>query len=89
MPQGSKYKNQRKPNTPPHVSIKAVRQRLGFSLDYVVKGIESRTGQSHSKGTLSAVENGHRGVSADYLSHLESIYGLEAGSITTDYKPTR
>lgn len=87
MSQGSKYKNQREPKTPPYVHIKGVRQRLGFSLEYVTENLKARTGQPHSKGTLSAIENGHRGVSPEYLSHLAAIYGIAEEYVTTDYKP--
>ena len=87
MSQGSSTKNQRKLKTPPHVHVKAVRQRLGFSLEDVAKRLTARDGLSHNKGTISAIENGVRGASPEFLAHLEAIYGLTAGSITTDYIP--
>jgi transcriptional regulator with XRE-family HTH domain len=87
MSQGSALRNQRKPKIPPHVKLKAVRQRLGFSLEDVAKGMSARTGLSHNKGTISAIENGVRGVSPEFLEHLEAIYGLAPDSITTNYVP--
>lgn len=82
-----RYAAQREPKTPPHISVKALRVRLGWTLDYVGGLVHEDTGDRPTKGALSAIENGHRGVSAELLGALERAYGLEPGTITTTYVP--
>jgi hypothetical protein len=87
MAQGSKYLNQRKPKTPPHVPLKYVRLAAGFSLESVSDTIHDATGRRYGKGTLSAIENGLRGASQELLEALEVAYNLPAGAISTTYAP--
>lgn len=82
-----RYAKQRARKTPPHISLKAHRIALGLSLDQVAERVVENTGDRPTKGTLSAIESGLRGVSADLLAALEDAYSLPAGSITTDYEP--
>jgi transcriptional regulator with XRE-family HTH domain len=58
-----------------------------WDLDDICDRVESITGDRPARGTISAVENGNRGVSAELLTALEQAYGLERGSITTEYQP--
>lgn len=60
---------------------------LKLSLDDVADRVEEKTGDRPTRGALSAIENGIRGVSVELLLALESAYALPAGSITTDYEP--
>lgn len=73
--------------TPPHVSIKSLRKVSGITLDQLATRIEQITGDLPTRGALSAVENGHRGASAELLRAIEMAYGLEAGAIDTTYRP--
>ena len=82
-----RYSQQREKKTPPHVTLKVLRIALGKTLDEVSGRVFEITGDRPTKGALSAIENGHRGVSAELLSALEQAYGLEPGSITTTYRP--
>lgn len=82
-----RYKPERQPKTPPHVSLKALREALGLSLPDVARRIADITGTEPSKGTLSAIENGQRGAGLTMLAALERAYNITPGSITTTYKP--
>lgn len=82
-----RYTQQREKRTPPHVSLKTLRVALNLTLHEVGLRVEAITGDKPTKGALSAIENGHRGISAELLTALEQAYNLEPGSITTTYKP--
>lgn len=84
----TKYQRQRERQIPPHAPLGAVRKALGLTLDDVLARI--RTGYPDAKmnrGTLSAIENGHRGASAQMLDALCLGYGLPSGSLSTSYVP--
>lgn len=89
-----RYGQQRDRRTPPHISLQTFRLALkkldpdgGWDLDDVCERIEATHGDRPARGTLSAIENGARGVSAELRSALEAAYDLPPGSITTDYTP--
>ena len=88
-----RYANQRERRTPPHITLRDHRIALRaqtdqpWDLDDVCDRIEAITGDRPARGTLSAIENGVRGVSAELLSALEQAYELPPGTITLDYKP--
>lgn len=82
-----RYTRQREKKTPPHVSLKTLRLALGMTLHEVAMRVEEITGDKPTKGALSAIENGHRGISAELLAALEQAYNLDPGAITTTYKP--
>lgn len=89
-----RYDRQRERRTPPHISLQTFRlalKRLApegrWDLDDICDLIEAAHGDRPARGTLSAIENGVRGASAQLLAALEEAYQLPAGSITTDYTP--
>lgn len=69
------------------MSVGVLRRVSGLKLDEVCDQIEDITGDRPTKGALSAIENGHRGASAELLAALEMVYGLQPGDITTTYVP--
>lgn len=88
MPGRGKYASQRARRTPPHVSLGDVRKALGLTMDEVIE----RIGEQHpelrpTRGAISAIESGLRGVSEQMLDALCVGYGLPAGAITVDYQP--
>ena len=92
----SRYRRQRPRRTPPTVRLRDVRLAHRLTLDEVRERIAALLppGQTPpTRGALSAVENGHRGVSAELADLLASVYGLPPGAILTDYekhrRPTR
>lgn len=89
-----RYDHQRERRTPPHVSLQTFRLALKrlmpegrWDLDDVCDRIEESCGDRPARGTLSAIENGARGASAQLIAALEVAYQIPTGSITTDYIP--
>lgn len=68
------------------MSIKILRLAAGLTLDELADRM-SEHGDAPGRGTLSAIENGHRGASREFLEALEHAFGIPEGSITTDYMP--
>ena len=58
-----------------------------MTLEQVSTRFEAETGVPLTRGGLSAIENGIRGVSTATLAGLEAAYGLNQGEITTAYEP--
>lgn len=86
-PGRQRYATKRPQRTEPHIPLSALRAALGLTVDTVLDRVEEETGKRPSRGTISALENGHRGASAQMLAALEIAYGLPEGAITTDYTP--
>lgn len=82
-----KYAKQRPPKTPPHITLRTHRLSHHLTLEDVATRVEEITGDKPTKGALSAIESGTRGISAELKDALEKAYGFEPGSITTTYKP--
>ncbi|AMT72142.1 hypothetical protein ABG82_19435 [Mycobacteroides immunogenum] len=72
---------------PPHVPLGVLRRVSGLKLEEVAELIAEVTGDRPTRGALSAIENGHRGASAQLIAGLEHAYNLPAGSISTTYVP--
>ncbi|AUV61603.1 Cro protein [Gordonia phage Clark] len=84
-----RYARQRDRKTPPHISLKAHRLSLDPTptLDDIADRVEAITGDRPTKGALSAIESGLRGISSELLDALNEAYGFPSGTITTDYAP--
>lgn len=82
-----RYEAKRPERTEPHIPLSALRAALGLTVETVLDRVEEETGKRPSRGTISAIENGHRGASVQMLAALEIAYGLPEGSITTNYTP--
>lgn len=73
---------------PPYAPLRALRQAAGLTLEQVGERIQERFPEiTASRGTLSAIESGSRGVSDLMLRALEYAYGIDEGSLTTSYTP--
>lgn len=83
----NRYMAQRKRVTPPHVSLGDLRAACGLTLEQVCAQFAEATGETLTRGGLSGIERGHRGVSKQTLAGLEVAYGLRPGSIDTAYEP--
>lgn len=83
----TRYDQQRPRRTPPHIALGDLRSAVGLTIDTVLDRLEEQTGRRYSRGAISAIENGHRGASADLLVQLAVAYGLRPGAIRTDYQP--
>lgn len=98
MPIGPKLTQRKGDNrpmrTPPHVPIGALRIVTDTTLEELAAGVaeilSAEAGEqvtAPSKGTLSAIESGRRGASAELLTAIEKFFHLPAGTITTTYRP--
>lgn len=72
--------------TPPLVGIRHLREAHGWTLDQVRLRIQEITGSPEplSRGSLSAIEHGHRGASIEVLGALARIYGIEVTDLHLD-----
>ncbi|GAB3304027.1 helix-turn-helix domain-containing protein [Epidermidibacterium keratini] len=82
-----KHRPKRAIKTPPHVSLKALRQMRGWTLDKLIAEIAGATGANYQRGTISAIESGLRGASAKAISDIAAAYRIDPDLITTDYRP--
>ncbi|WP_082628261.1 helix-turn-helix domain-containing protein [Actinobaculum massiliense] len=69
------------PENAPRVTLRAMRERLGYTLTTLADEL------GVSRGTLSAIETGRRGISRHMLDRLEETLELPAGSIRVPYTP--
>lgn len=76
----SKY-TERDRKTPPSVTIRSLRTATGRTLEDVCKAFEEIAGKPLTKGALSAIESGLRGVSPETAKFLALAYGLDEDAI--------
>lgn len=81
------YSSQRMKRTPPHVSVRHLRDAVGLTLDALAERIEEETGRTYTRGALSAIELGHRGASTQALTDIAMAFGIPADALRTDYVP--
>ena len=82
------YPQPRPMKTSPHLPLKALRERLGYTQDDVCTGInEFMPEAAVTRGTISAIESGAKGVSSAMLEALDHALGLPKGTLTVDYVP--
>lgn len=82
------YRNQRAKVEPPSIKLSDLRKSHRMTQAQVAEQVAAITDQPFYSGSLSLIEGGHRGASADILRALEQVYGLAAGAIGTDYQPS-
>lgn len=91
MPNSDKYRSQRPKKTPPQVSLQTLRRYvLKLTIDEVIERVRQELNAPDlklSRGHISALETGTRGVSQDLLDALCLVYGIPQGSIVTDGTP--
>lgn len=87
----SRYANQRPKTNPPVVTIGTLRKALGLTLQDVCDHInrEYQSDKPVERGTISAIENGHRGASAQMLAGIASALGIPPDDIDTQYRPRK
>lgn len=85
----SKYRNQRKPVEIPVVPLVVARKLAGKTLQDVCDHINAdfEFPKKVERGTISAIENGHRGASAEMLVAIASALSISADDINTEYEP--
>lgn len=74
--------------TPPHADLTALRKAAGLTMDALCVRINQEFPELKVKpGTISAIENGHRGASQQMLNAICAAFRIPPGSLTTDYAP--
>jgi transcriptional regulator with XRE-family HTH domain len=84
---GSRYANQRPKVPVPVVSIATLRKAKGLTLQAVCDHIHEEFGLKVDRGTVSAIELGHRGASAQMLSAIADALGIHVQDVDTTYEP--
>lgn len=85
----SRYSKQRPKVPAPVVTIGTLRKSLGLTLQNVVDRMYEEHGIRCDRGTVSAIELGHRGASAEMLIALADALGIPVTAIDTQYEPRR
>lgn len=92
MPNGSaknrgRYANQRPKVSPPVVTTAVLRKALGRTIQSVCDHINEEHGLKVDRGTISAIENGHRGASSKMLTAYAEALGISPLDVDTQYVP--
>lgn len=92
MPKGtptklSRYAKQRPKVPAPVVTAAATRKALGITLQAVCDRMFEEHGIKTDRGTISGIELGHRGASAQMLAAYADALGIPVGAIDTQYEP--
>lgn len=87
--QRAKYRNQRARAAVPVVTLATARKMADKTLQDVCDHInrEFQFPKTIERGTISAIENGHRGASIEMLVAIASALGIPADAIDTQYEP--
>ena len=87
MPQ-IEYDKQRPKVTPPHVSLAALRKSHRLTQAEVAAQVAAIIDKKFLGTSLSLIEGGHRGASAEVLRALERVFHLEDGDLSVTYEPS-
>lgn len=88
---GPRIANNRAKIAPPVVPLAVLRKGKGITLQAVCDHINEEFDfpAPVERGTISAIENGHRGGSSQMLAAIASALGIEPALIDTNYQPRR
>lgn len=74
--------------TPPRIGLADLRKSHRLTQSQVAEQVAAIIDKPYIAGSLSLLEGGHRGASADVLAALEQVFGLGPGSLQVDYTPS-
>lgn len=83
----SRYDKQRPKHPAPVVTTVFLRKAKGLTLQDVCDFIRAEHGIKSDRGTISAIELGHRGASAQMLAAYADALGIQSADIDTAYEP--
>ncbi|WP_207558472.1 helix-turn-helix transcriptional regulator [Mycobacteroides abscessus] len=87
----NRYRMQRDNVGIPVVSLAVLRKSLNITLqavcDHINDNDESEKPNRVERGTISAIENGHRGASVEMLAAIADALKIPVEAIQTDYVP--
>jgi transcriptional regulator with XRE-family HTH domain len=84
-----RYTRQRPKVAAPVVSTAVLRKAKGLTIQSVCDHMREEHGMDVDRGTISAIENGHRGGSAKMLAAYADALGIPVAAIDTQYEPRR
>lgn len=84
----TEYDKQRDKVEPPRIRLADLRRSHRLTQAEVAAQVAAIIDKPFVAGSLSLVEGGHRGASAEVLSALEQVFGLGPGSLVVDYTPS-
>ena len=84
----TRFDQQRPKVQPPHIGLADLRKSHRLTQTAVAEQVAAITDKPFYSGSLSLIEGGHRGASADVLAALEQIFGLAAGALVVGYEPS-
>lgn len=85
---GDAYRNQRTKVSPPCIGLADLRKSHRMTQAAVADQVAAIIDKDFYSGSLSLVEKGHRGASAEILRALEQVFGLADGALMVDYEPS-
>lgn len=85
----NRYTKQRPKVSPPVVTTAILRKAKGLTLQAVCDHMRDEHGIATDRGTISAIENGHRGASVQMLAAYADALGISAAVVDTQYEPRR
>ncbi|WP_094359994.1 helix-turn-helix domain-containing protein [Mycobacterium marinum] len=83
----AKYTRQRPKVSIPVVPTSVLRKAKGLTLQDVCNHLRDEHGMAVDRGTISAIENGHRGGSVKMLAAYADALGIAVTAIDTQYEP--
>lgn len=84
----TKYDEQRPKVLPPQVGLAALRKSHRMTQGQVAAEVAAIIDKPFYSGSLSLIEGGHRGASAEVLRALERVFHLDEGDLAVPYEPT-
>lgn len=84
----TEYDDQRPKVAPPQVGLADLRKSHRLTQAQVAEQVAAIIDKDFYSGSLSLIEGGHRGASAEILAALEQVFGLAAGSMLVTYAPS-
>lgn len=84
----SEYDDQRPKVAPPQVGLADLRKSHRMTQTAVAEQVAAIIDKTFNSGSLSLIEGGHRGASAEVLAALEQVFGIGAGSLVVTYEPS-
>lgn len=82
------YDKQRPKVSPPQIGLAALRKSHRLTQVQVAEQVEAIIDTDFTGGSLSLIEGGHRGASAQILRALEQVFGLAEGDLVVNYTPS-
>lgn len=74
--------------TPPRIGLADLRKSHRLTQAQVAERVAAIIDKPYNAGSLSLLEGGHRGASADVLGALEQVFGLGPGALVVNYEPS-